>query len=55
MNESYSLAALSVVGIKMEFTENEALQAAAKEKPEQGRVKAVRLWFGTDMKNFPEL
>ena len=55
LSECYSLTALSAMGSKLEFTETEAMQAAAKEKPDLGRAKAVKLWFGADMKNFPEL
>jgi len=55
LSESASLTALSAVGTKMEFTESESLQLAAKERPELGRAKAVKLWLGADTKNFPEL
>ena len=55
LTANFTLSALSVMGAKLEFTETEALQMAAKEKPELGRLKPVKLWFGADMKNFPEL
>ena len=50
-----SFTALSVAGTKMEFTDTEALQTGAKEQPDKGRPKAVRLWTGKENKNFPEL
>jgi len=55
LNESLSLTALGLAGAKMQFTETEAMQSAAKEKPEIGRAKAVRLWMGSDMNKWPVL
>jgi len=52
--ESPTLTALGLAGTKMQFTETEVMQNAAKEKPELGRAKAVRLWMGTDMAKWPE-
>jgi len=52
--ESPSLAALGLAGTKMQFTETEVMQNAAKEKAEIGRQKAVRLWMGTDMNKWPD-
>ena len=39
----------------MGFPDSEALTSAAKENPEIGRTKAVRLWTGKDSHRFPEL
>ena len=55
LNESLGLTALGLAGAKMQFTETEAMQSAAKEKPEIGRAKAVRLWMGSDMNKWPVL
>ena len=49
------LTSLSLAGTKLEFTDTDALQGAAKENPELGRTKAVRLWMGKDNKNWPPL
>jgi len=51
--ESPTLTALSLAGTKMQFTESDAMQTAAKEKAEIGRAKAVRLWTGSDMAKWP--
>jgi len=52
--DSPSLIALGLAGTKLQFTETELMQANAKEKPEIGRSKPVRLWMGPDMKNWPD-
>jgi len=54
VGDSPTLTALGLAGIKLQFTETEILQGAAKEKAEIGRTKAVRLWMGTDMAKWPE-
>ena len=38
----------------MQFTETEVMQTCAKENPEIGRAKAVRLWMGPDMNKWPD-
>jgi Ran GTPase-activating protein (RanGAP) involved in mRNA processing and transport len=50
-----SLTSLSIAGTKLEFTDTDALQNSAKESPDLGRPKAVRLWMGKDHKNWPPL
>jgi hypothetical protein len=54
LGELPSITAIALVGSKLQFTEAEAMQQAAKENPEMGRSKPVRLWIGTDMNKFPE-
>jgi len=54
VSESPSLAALALVGVKLQFTETEVLQKLAKERPEIGRAKPVRLWMGTDLNKWPD-
>ena len=55
LSEVMSLTAVSLVGIKMDFTDMDALQTAGGAQPERGRSKAVRLWTGKDMNKFPDL
>ena len=55
LSQSPMLTSLSLAGTKLEFTDTDALQGAAKENPELGRTKAVRLWMGKDNKNWPPL
>ena len=55
VEESTSLVALALGGSKIQFTETEVLQNAAKENATIGRTKPVRMWMGTDLKNWPEL
>ena len=55
VEESPSLVALALGGSKIQFTETEVLQNAAKENATIGRTKPVRMWMGTDLKNWPEL
>jgi len=52
--QSPSLTALGLAGTKMQFTETEIMQTNAKENPELGRTKPVRLWMGTDMNKWPD-
>ena len=54
IGESPTLLALGVAGSKLQFLETEAMQQAAKERPEIGRNKPVRLWLGTDMAKWPD-
>ena len=54
LSRAESLSALSIAMTKLEFTDTDTLQAAAKGE-EIGRAKAVRLWMGKDTKNFPTL
>ena len=54
VSESPTLAALGLAGTKMQFTETEVMQSCAKENPEIGRAKAVRLWMGADMNKWPD-
>ena len=54
VSESPTLAALGLAGTKMQFTETEVMQTCAKENPEIGRAKAVRLWMGPDMNKWPD-
>ena len=54
LSESPTLAALGLAGTKMQFTETEVMQSCAKENPEIGRAKAVRLWMGADMNKWPD-
>ena len=55
LGECGSLAALSLAGTKLEFTDTDALQGAANVNADIGRTKAVRLWMGKDSKNWPPL
>ena len=55
VSESPTLTALGLAGMRMQLTETEIMQNAAKENPEIGRLKPVRLWVGSDMKNWPDL
>ena len=52
---SPTLALLGLAGSKLQFIETEAMQQAAKEKPEIGRTKPVRLWLGAEMSKWPDL
>ena len=55
IGESHSLVALALAGSKLQFIETEAMQQAAKENPQLGRSKPVRLWMGSDMNKWPDL
>lgn len=54
LSKSQSLSTLSLAGTKLEFTDTDALQSAAKGE-DIGRTKAVRLWMGKDNKSWPPL
>ena len=53
LGECGALAALSLAGTKLEFTDTDALQGAANVNAEIGRTKAVRLFMGKEHKNWP--
>ena len=53
LQQSETLTALSLAATRLEFTDTDALQAAAKENQE--RKKAVRLWMGKDNRNWTPL